>query len=103
MSGVIGILVLASVCLRSWKNGVNGPANLGIYFGNSSEIQCTAEVPFWILESWLSEKFGVFFFLWGYSLGCYCSPREMYFFYRKTTFGHAEFKTRFSKALEEYS
>ena len=49
------------------------------------------------------REFGDLLFLWGYSLGCYCQSKEIYFLYPKVGFGHAEFKASFPQALKNCS
>ena len=46
------------------------------------------------------KEFGDLLLLCGYSLGCYCSSKEIYFLYPKMALSHAEFKDSFPQALE---
>ena len=61
-------------------------------FGSSSEILYSVDVLLWSRRFDFFQNFDDLLILWYYSLGCYCTPKEVCFLYRKMQFGHAELK-----------
>ena len=59
-----------------------------------------------LFRSWKFDFIQVlvsFLFLWGYSLGCLCATKEVFFLYSETAFVLVEVKVGFSETLEDHS